>query len=141
VRVIWSVELADMATIHLHPKDVAGAIVSLDWANPVESWRWAGPSWTGHAAASSPSGGLATLTVAVSDPAAVAHQWAAILELTATVQGNDAIVNLSEAKQVLRFVAKQSTEAGGITSVGIRATTQRPAATIGGVAFTYEEMT
>ena len=33
---------------HLHPEDVPGAIVSLDWADPEQSWRWAGPSWTGH---------------------------------------------------------------------------------------------
>ena len=37
---------ADMAGTHLHPKDVPGAIVSLDWADPPESWRWAGPAWT-----------------------------------------------------------------------------------------------
>ena len=27
-----------------HPKDVGGAIVSIDEASPWESWRWAGPS-------------------------------------------------------------------------------------------------
>jgi hypothetical protein len=46
VRVVWTVDLPDIAATHLHPRDVPGAIVSLDWAAPEESWRWAGPSGT-----------------------------------------------------------------------------------------------
>jgi len=47
VRVVWTADLPDIAGTHLHPGDVPGAIVSLDWADPAESWRWAGPSWKG----------------------------------------------------------------------------------------------
>ena len=49
VRVVWTADLPDIAGTHLHPGDVPGAIVSLDWADPAQSWRWAGPSWTGRA--------------------------------------------------------------------------------------------
>ena len=49
VRVVWKVDLEDIAGTHLHPKDIPGAIVSLDWASPTSSWRWAGPAWTGTA--------------------------------------------------------------------------------------------
>ena len=48
VRVVWTADLPDIAATHLHPADVPGAIVSLDWAAPEQSWRWAGPSWTGR---------------------------------------------------------------------------------------------
>lgn len=41
IRVAWLADLAGMSGTHLHPADVPGAIVSLDWANPPESWRWA----------------------------------------------------------------------------------------------------
>ena len=34
VRVVWTAELPDIAATHLHPGDVPGAIVSLDWAVP-----------------------------------------------------------------------------------------------------------
>ena len=44
IRVVWQSDLADIAGTHLHPMDVPGAIVSLDWADPPESWRWAGPA-------------------------------------------------------------------------------------------------
>ncbi len=39
-----------VAGTHLRPRDVPGAIVSIDWADPPGSWRWAGPAWTGAAA-------------------------------------------------------------------------------------------
>ena len=45
VRVVWESVHDDATTMHLHPKDVGGAILSLDIANPPESWRWAGPGW------------------------------------------------------------------------------------------------
>ena len=64
VRVIWTADLPDIAGTHLHPKDVPGAIVSLDWAEPVDSWRWAGPSWTGRAPEHAP-GGVTGLTIEV----------------------------------------------------------------------------
>ena len=39
VRVVWTADLPDIAGTHLHPKDVPGAIVSLDWAEPAGSWK------------------------------------------------------------------------------------------------------
>src|SRR2546425_11952165 len=47
VRIVWQVELDDIATVHLHPRDLGGAIVSLDQPVPPESWRWGGPEWQG----------------------------------------------------------------------------------------------
>ena len=43
VRVVWSLDLPDIRGTHLHPRDVGGAILSLDAAEPPDSWRWAGP--------------------------------------------------------------------------------------------------
>jgi hypothetical protein len=57
VRVVWTADLPDIAGTHLHPRDVPGAIVSIDWAAPPQSWRWAGPSWTGQAPGHLPGGG------------------------------------------------------------------------------------
>ena len=48
VRVVWKADLRDAAGTHLHPKDVGGTILSLDWMDPPESWRWAGPDWEQH---------------------------------------------------------------------------------------------
>ena len=48
VRIVWEIALPDVETVHLHPRDIGGAIVSLDEPRPPESWRWAGPDWQRH---------------------------------------------------------------------------------------------
>ena len=123
VRVVWTSDHADIAGTHLHPKDVPGAIVSLDWADPPESWRWAGPAWTGLAPQHA-SGGVSGLTVEVSDPAGAAARWASVLGLTATDDGSVTTIRLAHAGQDLRFVPASSVGGEGITEV--RLTTERP---------------
>ena len=36
------------AFTHIHPKDVGGAILSLDHMKPKERWEWGGPGWQSH---------------------------------------------------------------------------------------------
>jgi hypothetical protein len=134
IRVVWTSDLADIAGTHLHPKDVPGAIVSLDWADPPQSWRWAGPQWTGRAP-SHPSGGVCGLTVEVFEPAGAAARWAEVLGLTVTHDGSTWAIRLENAGQQLRFVPAASGRGEGITEV--RLTTERPTRTvkIAGVRF------
>ena len=115
-RVMWKVDLEDIATSHLHPKDTPGAIVSLDWASPAGSWRWAGPAWTG-AAPAHPAGGIAGITVEVQQPAATAQRWARVLGLDAQLDGGLATVRLDAAGQALRFVSAVDGRAEGITEL------------------------
>ena len=39
---------SDMCGTNLHPKDVPGAMISIDWADPADHWKWAGPEWRDH---------------------------------------------------------------------------------------------
>jgi hypothetical protein len=136
VRVVWTADLTDMAATHLHPRDVPGAIVSLDWAAPEESWRWAGPSWTGRASEHAP-GGLTGLTIEVSDPPAAARRWAAVLG-TPAVSGHTAAIVLAGSGQRLRFVPARADHGEGITEVTIARLPGGPR-TICGVRFASEE--
>ena len=136
MRVVWSVDLSDIAGTHLHPKDTPGAIVSLDWAEPPETWRWAGPDWTGVSSANR-CGSLQGLVIEVKDPAVAAQRWATALGLDPSVgAGGEVQVELSAAGQLLRFVPAHSPEAEGITEVwlGPDATGDRRVA-IAGVTF------
>ena len=45
VRRVWAKDLPDIRATHLHPKDIGGAIVSIDQPTPPASWRWGGPDW------------------------------------------------------------------------------------------------
>ena len=134
VRVVWTADLADIAGTHLHPKDVPGAIVSLDWADPPQSWRWAGPEWTGRAP-SHPSGGVCGLTVEAFEPTVAAARWAEVLGLTVSRDGRAATIGLEDAGQQLRFEPATSGRGEGITEV--RLTTENPIPTvkIAGVRF------
>lgn len=140
VRVVWKVDLGDIAGTHLHPKDIPGAIVSLDWASPASSWRWAGPAWTGSAP-DHPAGGIAGIAVEVEDPAVAAQRWARVLGLDAEVGGGLAVVRLDVAGQALRFVSAVDCRAEGITELwltpGLAGLPDGdwPVAEIGGVRF------
>ena len=133
---VWTADLTDMAATHLHPRDVPGAIVSLDWAAPEESWRWAGPSWTGRAPEHAP-GGVTGLTIEVSDPPAAARRWAAVLGIPAG-GGHTAETVLPESGQRLRFVPARAGHGQGITAVTIARLPGGPRV-IGGVRFASEE--
>ncbi len=142
VRVVWSADLADIAGTHLHPKDVPGAIVSLDWADPPESWRWAGPEWTGRAPAH-PPGGISGLTIEVIDPAGAAARWAEVLGLTVTDDGGGgaARIQMTHARQDLRFVPAATGRGEGIAEVRLTTTREIPPVRIAGVRFVSAAVT
>jgi len=83
VRVAWQIELQDIATVHLHPADMRGAIVSLDRSVPYGTWRWGGPQWTGQTGVGA-AGRLASVTLAVGDPASTAARWGEVLDVAPT---------------------------------------------------------
>jgi hypothetical protein len=138
VRVVWTADLPDIAGTHLHPKDVPGAIVSLDWADPADSWRWAGPSWTGRAPEHGP-GGVTGLTIEVRDPLAAAQRWAAVLGIAATGDGETAVVELADWGQSLRFRPAAAGRGEGITAVTIAGLPCDRPVEIGGVSFARQE--
>jgi hypothetical protein len=140
VRVVWTADLADIAGTHLHPKDVPGAIVSLDWADPPESWRWAGPEWTGRAPAHA-RGGLSGLTIEVTDPAAAAARWTEVLGLTVTDDVGRATIRMAHAEQDLRFESAASGRGEAITEVRLTTEREIPPVHIAGVRFVSEART
>jgi len=79
VRVVWQSDQPDIAGTHLHPKDVPGALVSIDWASPAGSWRWAGPRWTARVPEHRP-GGIVGVTVQSAHPVELARRWGAVLD-------------------------------------------------------------
>lgn len=112
IRVVWHAELEDIQAMHLHPKDIGAAIVSIDEPVPYESWRWGGETWIGD---DTPpvSGGVREMTVRVADPSDVARTWASVLG--EPVSDGDTIV-LDEGRQTVRFVACGDGEREGIAA-------------------------
>lgn len=130
VRIVWESNYDDMCAIHLHPKDVGGAIVSIDQATPRASWRWAGPTWQPDNAA---AGHIVDATIATLDPAALAARWSTVLGTGAPREAAGAHHLDIEAGQI-NFVTLQD---GGerITEFGVRGFSLAKSANICGAQF------
>lgn len=136
VRIVWEIALPDIATIHLHPRDVGGAIVSLDRPLPAQAWRWAGPGWEERGARSE-ARRIAGVELQSADPGALARRWSAVLGLPvqADARGADArelagrpVSSIALDGGHLRFVASEDDRGDGITC--LRIAVRDPGATL-----------
>jgi Glyoxalase-like domain len=115
IRTVWRIELPDISGNHLHPRDMRGAIVSLDRSKPYGTWRWGGPEWTGKTGRGA-AGRLAGITVAVDDPASASARWANILGVPLSGQQSPSLhVDGSEVK----FVAAEDEQAEGLVEIAV----------------------
>src|SRR5205823_9065407 len=120
MRIVWEVALDDIATVHLHPRDIGGAIVSLDQPRPPASWRWGGPGWESRARTDVVRG-IASVTLAAAHPDQLAARWGAVLGVPAP-RGRE--IGLDPG--AIRFVGTDG-HAEGIVAVGLAATDSRRA--------------
>jgi hypothetical protein len=119
VRIVWELALEDIATIHLHPRDVGGAIVSLDAALPPESWRWAGPEWPAHRRTDRVRG-IRRAALQSPDPEALAERWSELVRRPA-VPGPDGALEIPLDEGALRFVPERDGRGEGLTAIGLDA--------------------
>ena len=75
VREVFEIDREDIAEVHLHPRDMRAAIVSLSQPKPPASWPWGGDGWERRAAA----GGVRGATVKITDPDDVAQRWRQVI--------------------------------------------------------------
>jgi hypothetical protein len=133
VRVVWQLDLPDISGTHLHPADMRGAIVSLDRSDPYGSWRWGGPRWIARTDRGAPAR-LAGITVAVSEPVAVAARWAHVLGVP--LDGSGPPVLLLDGGRV-DFVSAEDQRAEGVVEIALELPAElragREAIELGGV--------
>jgi hypothetical protein len=118
VRVVWETTLPDIATVHLHPRDVGGAIVSLDQPEPPASWRWGGPEWERHVRTAVVDA-IAGAEIQSGHPAAVARRWSEVLGRPAReVAAGEWEIAL--AGSWARFVPDRDGRGEGLSAVAFR---------------------
>jgi hypothetical protein len=100
VRTVWEKELPDIRAMHLHPRDIGGAIVSIDQPVPAASWRWGGP-WRRQ---DGPHGEQRVVTVSVeaARPREMAQRWAQVLGPDAVLAPGEERLDLTAGS--IRFV-------------------------------------
>ena len=118
VRTVFEATFDDVATVHLHPRGVGGAILSLDVARPPESWRWAGPTWRA-AVRSDVSVALAAVEIQADDPTAMAERWGAVLGREPS-RADDGALAITLDASAIRFAPARDARGDGVVAVAVR---------------------
>jgi hypothetical protein len=124
VRDIWRHDGDDCHATHFHPKDVPGAILSIDDMGPegnpdeeLSRWKWAGPNWQ-EFVQTQDTKALTAVEIQSDDPDTLAARWAEILDMSvASIDGKPA-VQLDNAH--IRFVADTDGRGVGISAIDVR---------------------
>ena len=111
IRKIWQAERPEVSAFHLHPKDVGGAIVSIDEMRPPESWLWAGPNW--QANRSRLVGELQSVSIEVDDADVTADRWASLLDVPCRTDGESSVLDLEDG-QTIRFLSQNRVAPRGL---------------------------
>jgi hypothetical protein len=114
VRTVWTIDRTDIRARHLHPRDVGGAIVSIDQPVPNGAWPWGG-QWVAHADTDVVTG-IAGITIGAQDPAAMRARWAE-LDLDHAVRFVPAS-GRGDGIDGLDLVASDRSRAGEATTIG-----------------------
>ena len=96
--------------VHLHPKDVGGAILSIDETVDWLDWPWAGSTWRDHVRTDVVSD-LVAVEIQARDPAVMAEQWAAVLG----VGRSGSVVPLNEGE--IRFAEATDGRGDGVSGL------------------------
>jgi len=116
VRIAWSIDLPEARAMHLHPRDVGGAIVSLDVMVPPASWLWAGPAWRDHVRTDVVRG-ICGAEIRADDAAAMAKRWGAVLGVAAEDAGAQWRIRLDGGE--VRFVGATDGREDGLAGMDV----------------------
>lgn len=118
VRIVSEPKGDTIAGIHLHPKDVGGAILSVDQSEQWDDWDWAGPSWRPHIKTGTVTD-LLGVAIESADPAAMATRWAEVLGQEVSAHGSESHIRLDQG--VIRFVPYGDDRGDGVCAIDVRA--------------------
>lgn len=102
VRIAWSIDLDDIRGSHLHPRDVGGAILSLDQPIPPAAWRWAGPGWEASIRTQVVTE-ITAVELQSADPLALAQRWSQVLKRPVARTGSG-MIRIVLDQGAIRFV-------------------------------------
>lgn len=118
VRIVFVAQAPGITGLHLHPRDLGGAIVSLDQSDDWAEWPWAGPHWRDHIRTEVVTGIMA-VEIQAEEPATMAERWSAVLGLSAANVDGDPTITLDEG--AVRFVRAEDGRGEGVRGVDLAA--------------------
>ena len=110
-RVVDQIDRDGAAFTHIHPKDIGGAILSIDRMIPRERWEWGGPHWTEHVRTDI-SVAIVAAELQAEDPGRMANRWSAVLGRAANKTDGGWTIDIDEGE--IRFVAARDGRGDGL---------------------------
>jgi hypothetical protein len=123
IRIVFEAPAPGITGLHLHPRDVGGAILSIDRTDDWDAWPWAGPVWRDHVVTDTVTA-MAAVEIAAGDPTAMCARWAAAL---GRVPEEPTTIRLDEG--VLRFVPADADRGEGVDALDLVGAAGQPART------------
>jgi catechol 2,3-dioxygenase-like lactoylglutathione lyase family enzyme len=117
VRVVDQVDRPNVAMTHLHPRDIGGAIVSIDRMVPTEHWEWGGPQWRDNVR-TEVSHEIVGAELQGDDPAAMARRWGEVLGCPVERAGDGWRIPLEGGE--LRFVRPADGRGEGLGAFDVK---------------------
>ncbi|MFN0029075.1 MAG: VOC family protein [Acidimicrobiales bacterium] len=122
-RIVYTAQGQAICGLHLHPRDLGGAIVSIDEAHPPQAWEWAGPRWMHHVRTDTVST-IDAVQISASDPGAMAARWAQVIggDVRGTSSGRGGgDVELCFDRGRVRFVSLEDGATEGVSGLDLLA--------------------
>ncbi len=117
VRIVHEAVTDGIVGLHLHPRDLGSAIVSIDRADDPAEWPWAGQAWRDHQR-SDVTTDLVGVELQADDPRATAQRWGSALDRAViTDPGGVFRIELDDAS--LRFVAVADERGPGVSAIDV----------------------
>lgn len=115
-RIVDQFDGDGFAFTHIHPRDVGGAVLSIDGMEPPERWEWGGPVWQKH------NGGDRNLAIVGAElqgeaPDRMAARWAEVLGVPAKRDGDLWRIGLGGG--TLRFTGLKDERGEGLRAIEI----------------------
>lgn len=120
VRIVFDHALENIATLHLHPRDVGAAILSLDIATPPESWLWAGPGWA-ERSQSDIVQGIVGAGLQCQSPETMSRRWAQVLDCPTEPDAAGIPTITLSANSRLRFLPDRDGRGDGLCEIDLAA--------------------
>ena len=103
--------------IHLHPKQLGGAILSLDVMDPPESWKWAGPEWQNFIETKTAEK-IIGVQIQSLDPVKMKERWQSVLTDNCSNDLGNNIINLDTTN--IEFIENEDSRGEGVTAFKIK---------------------
>ena len=115
IRIVFEAFTERGSAIHLHPKDVPGAIASLDQMDPPEAWYWAGSNWMNRKAMLVEN--ITGSEIQCESPTEIAEKWAIAYNVPISMVGDVPCLLFDDGE--VRFVEIQDSRGIGLRAFDV----------------------